>query len=150
MDGRSCFALYRLSSVGRGTDRPFERLDAPWIGMAEFAAYMNRRSVPGVRFVPEQFTPDAGLYTGEPCQGVRLIVTRRNALESMLMGMEIASALAKLYPGKLDVARMIELVGNGATIQMLGNAEAPSTIVAGWKNGLQAFQKMRAKYLLYR
>ena len=40
-------------------------------------------------------------------------------LQSMRMGIEIASALAKLYPGKFDVAKMIELVGNAETIKRL-------------------------------
>ena len=106
-------------SVGRGTDQPFERLGAPWIHSAEFVDYMNRRSIPGVRFQPDRFTPDSGLYKGEPCEGARVVVTDRASLQSMRMGMEIAAALAKLYPGKFDVAKMIELVGNAATINHL-------------------------------
>src|SRR6266853_136978 len=38
-------------SVGRGTDKPFGRLGAPWIRTAEFVEELNRRSVPGVHFV---------------------------------------------------------------------------------------------------
>ena len=89
-------------SVGRGTDRPFERLGAPWIRGEEFAAYLNRRAIPGVRFEPDQFTPDSGLYKGEMCEGARVVVTDRDALQSMRMGMEIAAALGKLYPGKFE------------------------------------------------
>ena len=37
-------------SVGRGTERPFEHFGAPWIRSSEFVAYMNGRSIPGVRF----------------------------------------------------------------------------------------------------
>lgn len=137
-------------SVGRGTDRPFERLGAPWMRSEEFAAAMNRRSVPGVRFVPERFTPDSGLYKGELCEGARVVVTGRASLQSMRLGIEIASALAKLYPGKFDVAKMIELVGNDGTISRLKASDAPAIIVASWSGDLAAFRKMRAKYLLYR
>src|SRR5260221_497667 len=42
-------------SVGRGTDRPFERVGAPWIHGSEFAETMNRRAVPGGRFVADRF-----------------------------------------------------------------------------------------------
>ena len=35
------------------------------------------------------------------------------------MGIEIASALAKLYPGKFEVGKMIALVGNASTIKQL-------------------------------
>ena len=78
-----------------------------------------------------------------------MVVTDRASLQSMRMGIEIASALAKLYPGKFDVAKMIALVGNAATIERLENGDAPAAIVASWNEELEAFRKMRAKYLLY-
>ncbi len=136
-------------SVGRGTERPFELLGAPWIRGEEFAAEMNRRAIPGVRFEAQKFTPDSGLYKGELCEGVRVVLIDRNALETMRMGIEIASALGKLYPGKFDAAKMIALVGNSATIQQLVAGEEPSAIVASWNKELAAFRRVRAKYLLY-
>jgi uncharacterized protein YbbC (DUF1343 family) len=137
-------------SVGRGTDRPFERFGAPWIHADELVGYLNRRSIPGVRFEPDRFTPDSGLYKSEMCEGAKVIVTDRKSLESMRMGIEIASALEKLYPGKLDTAKMITLVGNAETIKQLTDGEAPAAIVSSWNGQLAAFRKMRAKYLLYR
>lgn len=137
-------------SVGRGTDRPFERFGAPWIHADELVGYLNRRSIPGVRFEPDRFTPDSGLYKGELCEGAKVIVTDRKSLESMRMGIEIASALEKLYSGKLDMAKMITLVGNAETIKQLTDGEASAAIVSSWNGQLTAFRKMRAKYLLYR
>jgi len=136
-------------SVGRGTSRPFELLGAPWIRGEELATYLNRRAIPSVRFEPAKFTPDSGLYKGELCEGIRVVLTGRDGLQSMRMGIEIASALGKLYPGKFDAAKMIELVGNAATIQQLLNGEDPAAIVASWIMGLDAFRGMCAKYLLY-
>ncbi|MGA7796469.1 MAG: DUF1343 domain-containing protein [Candidatus Acidiferrales bacterium] len=137
-------------SVGRGTTRPFELLGAPWIRGEELAAYLNRRAIPGVRFEPEKFTPDSGLYKGELCEGVRVVLKDRDALQSMRMGIEIPSAFGKLYPGKFDAAKMIELVGNAATIKQLMEGNDPAAIVASWDKDLEAFRKVRAKYLLYR
>ncbi len=137
-------------SVGRGTDRPFERFGAPWIHSGELVEYLNRRSIPGVRFAPDRFTPDSDLYKGEICEGASVIVTDRGLLESMRMGMEIASALEKLYPGKLDTPKMITLLGNAETIKRLTDGEAPAAIVSSWNGELVAFRKMRVKYLLYR
>jgi uncharacterized protein YbbC (DUF1343 family) len=136
-------------SVGRGTSRPFELLGAPWIRGEELAADLNRRAIPGVRFDPEKFTPDSGLYKGELCEGVGVVSTDRDALQTMRMGIEIASALGKLYPGKFDAAKTIELVGNSATTRQLVASGDPSVIVASWNKDLAAFRKIRAKYLLY-
>jgi uncharacterized protein YbbC (DUF1343 family) len=137
-------------SVGRGTPRPFELVGAPWIRGEGLAAYLNRRAIPGVRFEPEKFTPDSGLYKGELCEGVRIVLTDRNALQAMRMGVEIASALAKLYPGKFDAAKMIELVGNTAAIKQMVAGTDAAAIVESWDKDLDAFRNVRAKYLLYR
>jgi len=137
-------------SVGRGTPRPFELVGAPWIRSGEFAAYLNRRAIPGARFEPEKFTPDSGLYKGELCEGVRIALTDRNAMQTMRMGVGIASALGKLYPSKLDMPKMIELVGNAETIKQMAAGTDAAAIVESWGKELDAFRNVRAKYLLYR
>jgi uncharacterized protein YbbC (DUF1343 family) len=136
-------------SVGRGTDRPFERIGAPWIRSDAFVREMNRRAIPGVRFIADRFTPDSGLYAGQVCEGARVVVIYRDSFESMRMGIEIAAALAKLYPSDFDVSKMIALVGNAETIRKLKVGEAPATIVASWSADLEAFRNMRTQYLLY-
>jgi uncharacterized protein YbbC (DUF1343 family) len=136
-------------SVGRGTARPFEMLGAPWIHGEELAAYLNRRAIPGVRFEREKFTPDSGLYKGELCEGVGIALKDRNALQAMRMGIEIASALGKLYPGKFEAAKVILLVGNGTTLKQLVKGGDPAAIVTSWDKDLEAFGKIRVRYLLY-
>ncbi|MGH9683468.1 MAG: exo-beta-N-acetylmuramidase NamZ domain-containing protein [Candidatus Acidiferrales bacterium] len=136
-------------SVGRGTDTPFELFGAPWISGSQLAAELNRRFVPGVRFVPTRFVPDSGLYSGASCQGISLVITDRASLNPMLMGLEIASALQKLYPANFAADKMIELVGNAGTIAKLKAAESPTRIVGDWQDDLKSFRKVRAKYLIY-
>jgi uncharacterized protein YbbC (DUF1343 family) len=136
-------------SVGRGTPQPFALLGAPWIRGEELAAYLNLRAIPGVRFAPEKFTPDSDLYKGELCDGVRILLTDRNAFQAMRMGMEIAVALGKLYPGKFDAGKMMNLVGNDSTIHLLKSGAEPESIVSSWAKDLAAFRRVRAKFLLY-
>src|ERR1700686_1585888 len=111
----------------------------------KIAGYLNQRAIPGVRFELENFTPDSSLYKGELCQGVRVVLIDRNALQVMRLGIEIASTV-----GKLSDARMVRLLGNDATIEQLVDGEDPVSIVASWNKDLEAFRKVRAKYLLYR
>ncbi|MFZ0335961.1 MAG: exo-beta-N-acetylmuramidase NamZ domain-containing protein [Candidatus Acidiferrales bacterium] len=136
-------------SVGRGTDTPFELFGAPWIQGSELAGYLNHQFVPGVRFVPTEFTPDSALYSGQLCQGIALVITDRASLNSMLMGLEIAAALTKFYPDHFSLDKMIELVGNADTIAKLKSGEDPLRIVWDWQADLDNFRKMRAKYLIY-
>jgi uncharacterized protein YbbC (DUF1343 family) len=136
-------------SVGRGTDAPFERFGAPWMNGEQLATELNRRNIAGVRFESDRFTPASELFAGKMCEGVRVILADRSQLRSMRMGMEIAAALARLHPAKFDPTRMIPLLGNSATIELLQKGEAPEGIVTSWRRALERFGKMRAKYLLY-
>ena len=98
----------------------------------------------------DRFTPVSGVYTGVPCQGAKITVTDRAEVFSMRIGIEIATALNELYPGKLETANMIGLVGNAATILRLINRDPPEAIVSSWQDGLKDFERLRARYLLYR
>ena len=91
-------------SVGRGTDTPFEIVGAPWIQGDKLADYLNLRGIPGVRFVPLRFTPNASVFKDQQCGGVNIIITDRVAFRPLLTGIEMALALRQLYPNdwKID------------------------------------------------
>ncbi len=136
-------------SVGRGTDTPFEQFGAPWIHAPEIARELNGRFIPGVRFVPTRFTPTSGIYKDVMCEGIALVIADRSSLNSMLMGLEIASALKKLYPKQFDLVKIVQLVGSASTVERLEEGDAPSRIVNDWADDLEVFRKMRSKYLIY-
>ena len=136
-------------SVGRGTDTPFEVLGAPWINGRELARYLNEREISGVRFVPLRFTPTASNYAGEQCEGVNLVLVERNALDAPELGIELASALKKLYPQQFHMQRMSELLLNRAVYDALAQGEEPRRIAQDWQEALKKFAQLRQKYLLY-
>jgi uncharacterized protein YbbC (DUF1343 family)/CubicO group peptidase (beta-lactamase class C family) len=136
-------------SVGRGTDTPFELVGAPWINALELARYLNAREISGVRFVPVNFTPTSSVYANEKCGGVNIEVTDHNALDAPTLGIEIASALLTLYPSQYKVERLDRLVINKATVDALSGGQDPRRIAEGWREQIEEFQKVRAKYLIY-
>ena len=137
-------------SVGRGTDTPFEVLGAPWMKGRELAAYLNGRDIQSVRFVPIVFTPSSSNYAEERCEGVNLIVLDRNTLDSPELGIELASALHKLYPNDFKLERMSDLLVNQAVLDAIGAGEDPRRIAADWQERLEEFVRLREKYLLYK
>ena len=136
-------------SVGRGTDTPFELVGAPWIKSREFAAYLNARAIAGVRFVPVTFTPTSAVYANQKCEGVNVILTDRNALDAPVLGIELASALRKLYPSDYKIERITELLVNQSVYDALIAGEDPRRIAQDWQEGLEKFEAVRKKYLLY-
>jgi uncharacterized protein YbbC (DUF1343 family) len=137
-------------SVGRGTDTPFEVVGAPWIKSRELAAYLNARGIQSVRFVPSVFTPSSSNFSGERCEGVNLIVLDRNTLDSPELGIELASALHKLYPNDFKLERMADLLVNQAVLEAIGAGEDPRRIAEDWQESLDKFVRLREKYLLYK
>jgi len=137
-------------SVGRGTDTPFEWIGAPWIKARELAEYLNARAISGVRFVPVSFTPSASNYSGETCQGVSIVLLDRNTLDAPELGVELASALHKLYLKDFKMARMDELLVNQATYDALAAGQDPRRVAEGWREAVQKFMELRGKYLLYK
>ena len=137
-------------SVGRGTETPFEEFGAPWIKGDDVAAALNARNLPGVRFAPQPFVTVSGLYAGQRCGGVAVRIMDRAAVRSMLVGLEVATVLRRLYPEQFDVRKMIFLVGNADTISALQSGAPVEQIVASWTTSLTDFDARRRKYFLYK
>ena len=67
---------------GRGTDRPFEQIGAPWLNAAQVAASMNERRLPGIRFeaITMPVAPTAAKFNGQTIPAIRFVVTDRAGL----------------------------------------------------------------------
>lgn len=139
-------------SVGRGTETPFLRVGAPWIHAAELAAYLNSRRIPGVSFVPVFFTPggqEPYPYRGQRCGGVEIVVKDRNGLDGPELGVEVASAIWRLYPQSFQIDKLDRLLLNRNVLEQIKAGIDPRKIAAGWQADLATFESQRAKYLLY-
>jgi uncharacterized protein YbbC (DUF1343 family)/CubicO group peptidase (beta-lactamase class C family) len=137
-------------SVGRGTDTPFEQIGAPWIDGRALAATLNARAIPGISFYPVVFTPSAGAKLGgEACSGVFMIVTDRRLLRPVRAGVEIASALSRMYGQQFRLEEAATLLGSKTTIQRIRAGDDPADIAASWSADERAWRATRAKYLLY-
>ena len=140
---------YAKLSVGRGTDSPFEQIGADFIGGRELASYLNKRQVPGVRVYPTSFTPAASNFKGVRIEGVRFEIVNREMLDATRLGLEVAGAIQKLYPGKVDWSVNKRLIGSDEAIRRLQAGDDPRAIQQGMQDGVASFLETRAKYLIY-
>jgi len=136
-------------SVGRGTDRPFELFGAPWMDGRRVAEELNRRGIPGVRFVPIRFTPRASTFAGEECGGVAIIITERAAVRPVRLGIEIAVVLHRLYPETWRIDAFGRLLAHRRTLELLKSGADADTIERAWQAELEQFRHIRQRYLLY-
>ena len=142
-------------SVGRGTDAPFEQIGADWIHGRELAAFLNSRFIPGVRayptrFTPARFTPGSSNFAGQSIEGVRFVITDRDAFDSARLGLELMYAFGKLFPGKMALDTNRFLIGNQQVIAAGKEGADPRTTLQEVEESLAAFVQRREKYLLYK
>jgi uncharacterized protein YbbC (DUF1343 family) len=137
-------------SVGRGTDVPFEQVGADYIGGRELAGWLNSRQIPGVRAYPTSFTPTESNFRGVRIEGVRFQVTNRELFDSTRLGLELAAAIEKFYPGKIDFSVCKNLIGSDDVIRRLAAGEDARTIQQSFADAVGGFVQLREKYLLYR
>jgi uncharacterized protein YbbC (DUF1343 family) len=109
--------LEHAISVGRGTPTPFEIIGAPYIDGTRLAAELH--DLPGVTVTPTRFTPTASIHKNEDCGGLRFTITDRPALRSVTVALEIAAALARLYPEQFNVDEMQSLLHHRETLEKI-------------------------------
>jgi uncharacterized protein YbbC (DUF1343 family) len=116
---------------------------------AALATYLNARFIPGVRVYPTRFRPSSSNFAGTSVSGVRFSVTDREMFDSSRFGIELASALEKLFPGKIDFEKCRFLIGNRSVLESLKKGQDPSAIWMRVQSAAAEFATRRAAYLLY-
>jgi uncharacterized protein YbbC (DUF1343 family) len=137
-------------SVGRGTDQPFEFIGAPWIDGKKLAAALNAANLPGLRFVPIEFTPTSSKFQKKICQGCYILVTDRTKIEPARTGLTIAWYLKQLFGDAFQIDAIVRLMQNDAALAALKSTDDPAKLPELWKTDLQRFKVVREKYLIYR
>ena len=136
-------------SVGRGTDAPFEQIGADWIVGRQLAAALNGRFIPGLRVYPTHFRPTASNFQNKRIEGVRFVITDRNAFDSVRLGLEIGYALERLYPGRIPWEANRYLIGNHDAIRAAKEAEDPKVSVRRMETPVAEFARRSSRYWIY-
>lgn len=137
-------------SVGRGTDTPFEIIGAPYIEDTRLADELNRAGLPGIRFVPIQFTPTYSVHKGQLCRGVYFALTDREACPVVDVGLLIAKTLHRWYPQQFNVEKIKHLLLHGRTLDAVKADKSLADIHALWRAEVEDFQKRRERFLIYK
>ena len=77
------------------------------------------------------------------------MLTDRNVFDSVRFGLEIAYALQKLYPGKIDFEVSRFLIGSRKVVDALKAGAEPEAIEKSIQADLAAFMERREQFLLY-
>lgn len=136
-------------SVGRGTESPFQVLGAPYVNDLRLAYELNKLGLPGLRFVPVKFKPTASVFKDEPCGGVRLIITDRDALEPVAAGVAIGVTFQKLYPSSFALSKVGTLLNHAKLLEQIKSGRDWRSIAESWAAEIAAFEARRSAVLIY-
>ncbi len=155
----TCFFEGTNVSEGRGTDKPFELIGAPWLDTERLVPELNRLSLPGVEFEGARFIPalkpgntHPPKYDGEPCNGVFIKVTDRDKFEPVKAGLYLLWAIKNGHPKAFEwkTATIDRLAGTAELRNMLDEEKTPQEIISTWQAGLKKYVFLRSKYLIYK
>ncbi|MCX7767235.1 MAG: DUF1343 domain-containing protein, partial [Candidatus Sumerlaeia bacterium] len=120
-----------------------------FINGVELARELNALTLPGVRFRPAYFQPTFSKYSGQLCGGVQVHIINRKTFEPIRTALYMLKTIYNKYPAEVTI--------NSYTSKLMGvpelhnriKTENVEAIIAGWQKNLEAFKKIREKYLIY-
>ncbi|CAN1568436.1 Uncharacterised conserved protein UCP016719 [Mycobacteriaceae bacterium] len=138
-------------SEGRGTDRPFEQIGAPWLDAAAVAATMNAFALPGIAFgaVTVPVAGTAAKFPGQSIPAIRLTITDRQAYRPVRTALLLIDAIRTQHPGDFAWGPSIDALTGSDRVRLAINANRLAPLLADWDRAAAQFRASRAGYLLY-
>lgn len=131
-------------SIGRGTDKPFEVLGRPGEKNTDYS--FTPKSIPGVSDHPK--------YEGVTCNG--MVLTPYVESEILVQKRINIDWLKQFYATNVEAENgayfkdfFTKLTGSKTLQNQIENNVSTEEIYKSWDSGLNDFQKIRSKYLLY-
>ena len=89
------------------------------------------------------------MFKGKSIEGVRFVILNRETFSAIRLGLELASAIQRLYPGKLDLEACRLSIGSRKVLDELKAGVDPSTIELHLVEDLDGFAARSKPFLLY-
>jgi uncharacterized protein YbbC (DUF1343 family) len=138
-------------SEGRGTDRPFEQVGAPYLKAHEVVAALNERKMPGIRFeaITMPIESTAGKYPGQTVPAIRFVITDRQAYRPVKTALLVIDEIRRRHPADFQWRSSIDrLTGSDKVRAAIENGQLDA-LLANWDREAAQFKTDSKPYLLY-
>ena len=138
-------------SEGRGTDRPFEQIGAPWLNAPEVVRVMNARGLPGVRLeaITMPVLPTAAKHAGLTIPAIRFVITDREAYRPVRTSLMLIDEIRRQHPRDFAWRGSIDrLTGSDRVRRAVEEGWLPR-LLEEWDREAAEFRESRKPYLLY-
>lgn len=147
----TCLIEATSVSEGRGTERPFQMVGAPFIDGETLTGAVRRLPLAGIVATPRRYIPGASKYAGRECGGVFLEVADAGEVNPLVAGVSLLQTLLRLYPDSVRVDRqgLRRLLGSTSIVDRLLEGENPEALRKSWESEVGAFRENASKYFVY-
>jgi uncharacterized protein YbbC (DUF1343 family) len=138
-------------SEGRGTDRPFEQVGAPYLNAAEVVRVMNARGLPGIRFEATTLTVErtAGKYPGQTIPGIRFHITDRATYRPVRTALLVIAEIRRQHPADFKWTGSIDRLAGTDRVRLQTEAGTLPALLDEWERAAAAFRAGVASILMY-
>lgn len=139
-------------SEGRGTDRPFEQVGAPWLDAREIVRVMNERQLPGIRFeaITMAVSPTAAKHRGQTVPAIRFAVTDRQTYRPVRTALLLIDEIRRRHLRDFAWTGTINRLTGSDKVKFAIEGGRLAPLLEEWDHEAAEFRESREPYLLYR
>ena len=136
---------------GRGTDRPFEQIGAPWLNATEVARVMNEKNLPGIKFeaITMQVDSAAAKHKGLNIPAIRFAITDRNAYRPVKASLLLIEEIKRQHPKDFAWRPSIDRLTGTDKVRLAIDAGTLAQVLEQWDRSAEEFRETRKPFLLY-
>jgi uncharacterized protein YbbC (DUF1343 family) len=136
---------------GRGTDRPFEQVGAPWLEAAALVNTMNARRLNGIRFEAITMAVDRGAakFPGQTIPAIRLVVTDREAYRPVRTSLLLIDEIRRQHPKEFAWGKSIDRLTGSDKVRLAIDGGTLGPLLEQWDVEAASFRERRRQFLLY-
>jgi uncharacterized protein YbbC (DUF1343 family) len=136
---------------GRGTERPFEQIGAPWLNAVEVARVMNEKRLPGIRFeaITMAVEPTAAKHKGLTIPAIRFVITDRNAYRPVRTALMLIDEIRRQHTSDFRWTASIDRLAGTDRVRLAIDAGTLAPLLDEWDREAAAFQRVTSALRLY-
>jgi uncharacterized protein YbbC (DUF1343 family) len=136
---------------GRGTERPFEQIGAPWLNAVEVARVMNAKGLPGIRFeaITMSVEPTAAKHKGLTIPAIRFTITDRNAYRPVRSALTLIDEIRRQHTTDFRWTASIDRLAGTDRVRLAIDAGTLAPLLDEWDRAAAAFQRETSTLRLY-
>jgi uncharacterized protein YbbC (DUF1343 family) len=137
---------------GRGTDRPFEQIGAPWLRAPEIVDAMDALKLPGVRFeaITMPVVKTAAKFPGQTIPGIRVVITDRQAYRPVRTALLLIDMIKRRQPKEFAWGPSINRLTGSDKVRKAIDAGTLAPLLDAWDRDAADFTSGVQPFLLYR